>query len=225
MKLEKDPKDPVLNTTEGAGGGGWSEATDSEMAAAEAAEASYALPHKSKINRGALILLASCVLGIGGIYLFGLKQKAPPPKKSEVESKLDAALAKLVDEKKQQEAQKLFRDTQEMVKAFYEYPTKQQVSLEELQRDPFSRLLSKDNQGNDEAEALKRREQLRKDLEKKLSALKLQSVVQSARGAQCLINGEIYEVGNQVAETFEVRAIAPSGVTLAASDMEFALAM
>ena len=160
--------------------------------------------------------------------MFHLKQK--PQKASaqqqEVEAKLDKALTKLVDKKEQDKSRKLFEDTEEMVQAFYEYPTKQQVALKELQRNPFSSMLAKDDEATDVDDAKERREKLRAELTKKVGELQLQSVLQGPRGAQCLINGNVYGEGEKVANTsFVIKSISGGKVVLVAHEMDFALQM
>ena len=102
-----------------------------------------------------MIFVASCLAGVGAIYLLSLRNQ-PKEASAEIktaEAEVDAALKKLVDPKEQAKAQELFQNADEMVQVFYDYPTKQQVSVGELQRDPFSRLLADDKQANDEEEA------------------------------------------------------------------------
>lgn len=206
----------------------WDDASDSEMAAARTAEESYSLEGgKKRLNRGAIIFMASCVICVGGFYLFHLKQK---PKKAstqqqEAEAKLDKALTKLVDQKEQEKSRKLFEDTEEMVQVFYEYPTKQQVALKELQRNPFSSMLAKDDKAKDVDEAKERREKLRAELTKKAGELQLQSILQGPRGFQCLINGEVYGEGEKIAGAFVIKSISEGRVVLTAQDMDFTLKM
>jgi len=204
----------------------WDDTSKSEMAAAVTAEESYALPQKKALNRGTIVLLASCFLGVGGIFLVGRFQgtQTTSATDKEVEVRVDTALAKLVKEKKPTPAKEVFGDTEEMVQAFYEYPAKQQVSVDELQRNPFSRALAKDEGAGSVDDALKRMENLRKELTKKLQALKLQSVLQGAGVAQCLINGEVYGEG-EIVDIFKVKTIKSEQVLLLANDMEFVLKM
>lgn len=206
----------------------WDEVTDSELAAAQAAEESYSLEDgKKRLNRGAIIFMASCLLCVGVFYLFHLKQK---PQKAtaneqEVEAKVNKALTKLVDKKEQAKTRKLFEDTEEMVQAFYEYPTKQQVALKELQRNPFSMMLAKDDQATNVDDAKKRLEKLRAELAKQAGELNLKSVAQGPRGAICQIGENFYNVGEKVSDTFVIKSICKESVVLAAHDMEFVLQM
>ncbi len=205
----------------------WPDATESELATAEAAEEEYAAPKRNFLSRGTLIFVASCLAGVGAIYLFGLRQKPKEASADEktAEAQVDEALAKLMDHKKQAQAQELFNNTDEMVQVFYDYPTKQQVALKELQRDPFSRLLADDVKADDEADALKRREKLRKELMKIVASLELQSVLRGARSSQCMINGKVYREGDKLADAFVVKTIKDQSVVLTAGGMEFVVEM
>jgi hypothetical protein len=206
----------------------WQDATDSEMASAQVAEESYSLEDgKKRLNRGTIIFMASCLLCVGVFYLFHLRQK---PKQAtanqqEVEAKVNQALSKLVDEKEQEKSRKMFEDTEEMVQAFYEYPTKQQVALKELQRNPFSLTLTNDEQATDEDDAKKRLEKLRAELTKHVGTLTLQSVLRGPRGSQCLINGEVYSEGEKVNDTFVIKSISNESVVVVAQKIEFVLQM
>ncbi|KPK77216.1 MAG: hypothetical protein AMJ79_04015 [Phycisphaerae bacterium SM23_30] len=205
----------------------WAEATESELAAAEATEEEYAGPKRNFLNRGTLIIMASCLAGVAAIYLLGLRQQPQEASADEktAEAQVDAALAKLMDHKEQTKAQELFKDADEMVQVFYDYPTKQQVALKELQRDPFSRMLAEDTKAKDEEDALKRQEKLRQELRKKAEDLVLQSVLRRAGGSQCMINGRVYREGDEAAGAFVVKAIKDGSVVLTADGMEFEVRM
>jgi Tfp pilus assembly protein PilP len=207
--------------------GTWEQAMPSEMAEAETAEASYGIPKKQALNKGTMILLAACVIGLGSMYLLKLRH-APKPASAEdkaVQAQVDQALQKMIDPKEQEKAKKLFNDTQQMVQTFYEYPSKQQISLSDLQRDPFSRDFAVDNTAKNEAEAARQRDRMAKDLGKRAETLKLQSVLQGAGGAKCLISGEVYGVGQTVAGKYVVKSIGDGVVVLTAENLDFTLKM
>ena len=211
MSDDFEPTNDSLEGEEEVQGTSWDDASDSEMAAARSAEESYSLEGgKKRLN-----------------YLFHLKQK--PQKASaqqqEDEAKVDKAFSKLLNEKEKEKSRKVFEDTEEMVQAFYEYPTKQQVALKELQRNPFSSMLAKDDKATDVDDAKERREKLKAELSKRAGELQLQSVLQGPRGFQCLINGEVYGEGEKIAGIFVIKSISEGGVVLAAEDMNFTLQM
>lgn len=222
-----EPKNNSLEGEEEVQGSSWDDATDSEMASAQTAEESYSVGGgKKRLNRGAIIFIASCVICVGGLYLLHLKQK---PKKASAqqqqdEAKLDKALNKLVNTKEKEKSRKLFEDTEEMVQAFYEYPTKQQVALKELHRNPFSSMLANDDRAMNIGDAKERKEKQRSELTKKMKDLQLQSVLQGPRGFLCLINGNSYVEGQTVENTsFVIKSISDGKVVLTSHDMEFSL--
>ena len=204
-----------------------SDVSASEMAAAESAEQQYSVANKNNVNRSAVILLMTCLMGVGAIYLFGLrnKPKEATAQEQEVEAKVDQVLAKLGNQQKKNEARKMFQDTDNMVQVFYDYPAKQQVEVAELQRNPFSRMLAKDEGANDVDEALKRREQLRKELSEKSSKFVLQSVLQGNKGAKCLIDGNVYSEGETIDGVFKIKKIQSESVILTAQEMDFVVQM
>jgi len=205
----------------------WEQASGSELASAEVAEEEYAGPKKNFLNRGALIFVASCLAGVGAIYLLSLRNQ-PKEVSAEIktaEAEVDATLKRLMDPAEQAKAKELFKNTDEMVQVFYDYPAKQQVAVNDLQRDPFSRLLAEDKEANDEEEARLRQEKLRKELIKMSEGFELQSVMKGMRSSQCMINGEVYREGDMVVDTFEVKSINNDHVVLLASGMTFVVKM
>ena len=214
MKMEQDDFEKNGEEETASDFQSWEQASGSELASAEAAEEEYAGPKKNFLNRGALIFVASCLAGVGAIYLL-----------KTAEAEVDATLKRLMDPDEQAKSRELFNNTDEMVRVFYDYPTKQQVAVNDLQRDPFSRLLAEDEEANDEEEARQRREKLRKELVKKSEGLELQSVMKGLRSTQCMISGEVYREGDKVQDTFEVKAINNDHVVLLASGMTFIVKM
>jgi len=131
--------------------------------------------------------------------------------------------AKFMDKKEQNKVQQMFQNTGDLVQTFYEYPSNQQVALEELQKNPFSLV---ENEGEDDQETSKLAKiKLEKELQKKAQAMELQSVVHGPNGFKCLINGEIFGTGQQIEDTFSVKSIDTESVVLTASGMEFILQM
>ena len=204
----------------------WQTPSESEMAGAEAAGMSFSQKPK-QLNRSTLIILLSCGIGVLGIYLFSLRHKPKLASEHEkaVEAQVDQALARFMDVEQQQKTNELFEDTKEMVQIFYEYPAKQQVAVNELQRNPFSLMLARQEQTDDLNQSYMNEQRLRRELGKKLDQMKLQSVLRSTSGNKCLVDGEIYQVGSIIADTFKVKKIADESVTLVAHDLEFVLTM
>jgi len=203
--------------------GEWTDPTESELASAQAAQAEYAGEQKGGPNRNTMILLAACVIGVGLTYVFGLRQhpKEATAEEQAVEAQVDKALEKLVDPKQRTKTRQLFEDTETMVQAFYDYPAKQQVAVDDLQRNPFSRLLAEDGKATDLDDAVRRRERLILELRNKASELKLQSVLLSQKSAKCLVNGQIYSEGDRLGESFVIKTIKNNMVVLTAGGTTF----
>ena len=200
--------------------------TQSDLVEAETAEAAYNVKGKANnIQRSTLILMITCILGVGGIYLFGTKSKPSdqPTVDQEVEAKVDMALAKLQNNREKAETQKLFKDSEDMVKTFYEYPVKQQVALEELRRDPFAREMKDAGPIVESDDVIQAR--MRRKLNEKLTNVKLQSILQGPNGGRCLINGDVYELKQKIFDTFTIKAIQNDKVVLEAQGLDFVLTM
>ncbi|MCH9023257.1 MAG: hypothetical protein IID32_10925 [Planctomycetes bacterium] len=200
----------------------WQGATQSELDQAESEQAVYSPPgKKSLFNKNGLFFMGACVLAVLMMYVFGMKNK---PKESsaqdiEVETKIDEMLEKLGGQARQKETKELFGDSSDMVQLFYEYPSKQQVTLKELSRNPFERISSPKADPVDHSEVLKA------SLTEKLKSLKLRSVMMGPNGGICNISGRMYSVGKKVVDTFEIKAVGSDNVTLTSSGFEFILQM
>ena len=203
----------------------WTEPTQAEMIEAQTAETYYEGAAPSRINRGTIIIMAACVLGIAGVFFFSLKNKPKEITEEDAqnEAKVEQMLTKLVDEKERAKARKMFEDTETMIQTFYDYPGKQQVAIDELQRDPFEPPFEPATPAEDDL--AKQREKRRAELEKRLAGLRLQSVIQAPDGARCMVNGEIYAKGQIIQELFEVVDIQEEIVHLSVEDHAFELAM
>ena len=203
----------------------WEDAAVGDVSATDTSEQFYATSGGSH-NHTAMILMAICVASMFAVYYFGMKQKPKEASAEEkaVEAQLDSALARLVNEPKKNNAGQLFKETGEMVQAFYEYPANQQVSLEDLSKNPFERMIAgAENDG--ENEKAKSKLQLEKELRRKFDQLELQSILHSSSGSKCLINGEIFVQGQQVMDAFEVKEIKAGHVVLTSEEQEFILEM
>jgi len=205
----------------------WGNTLPSDLSMGDITESEFGSKKKTNLNKGTIFLLVTCAVGVGVMYLFGIKQKPKEATAEEkaIEAQVDEALKKLVNKEEQDQAKNLFKDTTEMVQAFYEYPAKQQVAVDELQKNPFCHAAEKKEEtGKVDEKALQReKERLLREAQTKLGQLKLQSILKGTKGATCLINGEIYKAGQPVGEIFTIKAIEDNKVILVASDTEFAL--
>ena len=204
----------------------WQMAGAESFSEPEGLEPGYATAAETR-NHTAMILLGICILSMVGVYMIGLRQRPQEATEEEkaVAAQVDTALAKLVDVDHKIKAQKLFKDTENMVTAFYDYPSKQQVPPDYLNKNPFCRFIPEEP-GAPEDDQAKTLAQLRKELDRKASLLDLQSVFYNqTNGSKCLINGKIFAEGQRVEEVFDVKTIKTDRVVLIASDIEYVLQM
>ncbi|MCF7957885.1 MAG: general secretion pathway protein GspB [Phycisphaerae bacterium] len=174
---------------------------------------------KSK-NYGIILLLAVCAVGIAAVYLVGTKQTIEPTAEDkEVQSRVDVVLAKLGKGNNSKD----FNNTAKLVQTFYDYPLNQQVALDELQKNPFSRL-SETVTAETPVEVQKvKKVDIQMELQKKISVFSLQAVIQAAGGAKCMINGEVLDLGQTVGEEFTITKIDSDSVTLESQGHAFKL--
>ncbi len=201
---------------------GWNDPVQDEMDSGLEEQGFY-VEDQSNNNKNAFLLLGICVLGTIAVYLFGIHQqpKQASAQDKALEAKIDMALAKLVNSKQQVKAKQLFSDTGKLVKAFYQYPGQQQVALEDLEKNPFSRL--DEIATEKKIDRAKLEAEIKSKLEAKLGSLSLQTIIKTQNGAKCMINGKIFSTGQLVDNTFLVTSISDSTVKLSARSFIFIL--
>ncbi len=178
------------------------------------------LDSKGSRNHGIIILLAVCVVGILGVYLIGTRQTIETTKEDKaVESTVDVVIAKLSNGKNSKDLD----DTAKMVQTFYDYPLNQQVSLDELKKNPFSRLTESEVTDTPVKKVVKKKVDIKAELQKKIAKYNLQAVIQADGGAKCMINGDVYDLGNNIDEDFTIAKISSGSVTLESKGHEFKL--
>jgi hypothetical protein len=221
-------QDPLGATDHGDPGAedDWAGATPTELAEAETAEGNYGGSSQNRFaQKGTVIIMMACLLGVGAIYFFSFKNqpKEATEKEKEAEVKIDTALARIKSKEEQAKSQALFEKAQEMVETFYTYPAKQQIALKELRRDPF--LLPYGTGGDDGEDLSVLRSRQKSELEAKLQHVKLQSIIQGPQGGKCLVNGEVYSAEDTLLKIFKIKEIGDENVILIANDFEFVLSM
>lgn len=216
LNTNEDYKEPTSKIPD------WNRGGDGELPGTDLSDESY-MPSGGTKNRGMMILMATCVLGMAVVYFLGSRQKAPEPTEQEKtnEAQIDVALAKLVNNG---QVIKLLKDTEMMVKTFYEYPSNKQVALDDLQKNPFSRIADSSLDGG-EVDAAIKKSQLETEYSKKIEDLELQSIIQSPQGDHCLVNGEVFALNQKIEGVFSVTSISKDSVILEAQGIEFTLQM
>ncbi|MBI9016660.1 MAG: hypothetical protein JEZ07_05290 [Phycisphaerae bacterium] len=177
-------------------------------------------------GRPMLIMLACAFAGMIGLYFFGIKQKPTPASDEQVqnEARIDVALAKLTGDKNiKNNAQAVGK----IVKTFYDYPMNQQVSLDDLRKNPFA-WVQQQSASTEEAtsiqtaQAAQAENNRKNELQNAFALLKLQSIAFSAKNSRCMIDDELYSSDQQVG-LFKITEIAAEKVVLEADDMDFVL--
>lgn len=221
-----DPQDGVFqeNSLDQSGQGQGFDMSQSDLLEAETAEQTYGSEKTNRVQKGTVMLMIACVLGVGGIYFFAAhnKTESGPVVDEEAEAKVDLALAKL-ENSKAESGQNILKDSEKMVQTFYEYSEKQQVALDDLNRDPFTRAVEAKGpvvESDDVKQA-----KMRRILNEKLVDVKLQSILQGPNGGRCLINGEVFSQKQIVRNIFTVKEITNDQVVLEAKGLTFTLKM
>ncbi len=196
-----------------------------DLQEAEAAEQMYEVA-KDSSGRNMTLLLVICIAGLIGVYMMSKCQKTMEPSEQDVaaEQKIDVALLKLVDNDKNIE---VLNNTEQMIQAFYDYPANQQVQLDDLQKDPFFNANSASKNGkvvtHPVSKKAKTRAERKEELRTMLVDVKLQSVIQSARGAMCLVNGDMCAKGQVINKYFTIIEIAADSIVLEADGFKYSI--
>ena len=200
----------------------WQGATQSELDQAEAEQAAYSPPDKKSVfNKNSIFFMGACVLAVLMMYIFGMKNKPTESSAQDIEAEtsIDQMLLKLGDQTGKSNPKGLVGESSGMVKMFYAYSSKPQVTLNDLKRNPFERKSKPKAKPVDDLKAIKIA------LTNKLMTLKLQSVMMGPGGGICNISGHMYSVGKKVVDTFEIKAVGSDHVTLTSAGFEFILKM
>ena len=189
-------------------------------------------PGKSKKSLNSTIILL-VVIGIGAvvIYVFGLRHQPKPPTEQAkaLDAQLDQALVKITGSTAMAKTPDRFYDTEAIIKTFHDYPGTHQVEADELRRNPFRFFRQQpdpETVDQDRTSAKNAQETfLARELNNKVKQLQLESVLLSEKGSRCRINGEVFNAGEKIMDTFIVEQIQADEVTLLANDLEFVLRM
>ncbi len=187
------------------------------------------------LGQTTVLLLLVTLIAAGALYGMRLTQGDISGNVSaDVETRIDQVLAKLANPGKsdanplaEETLQTLFRDTDAIVAMFADDPTRQQVPIEYVKKNPFANPLvekkqaeaKKPNPSHAEREAEMRRRQLQSEL----SSYKLQTVMQG-RTPVAIINGQLIQAGQELG-SFTVGTIDSMRVELIADDTVYTLEM
>ncbi|MBI1369399.1 MAG: hypothetical protein GC162_12190 [Planctomycetes bacterium] len=185
----------------------------------------------SKLNGALLLVVVLCVAG-GTLWTMRVTGGVEKLDQSMVatEKKIDQALAKLQADKKGSAASPgnldaLFGDTDKVIASFSNDPTKRQVDVDHLQKNPFEMFVSANKSSTDQNVAAidKVKAQRLKEIKAEFDKLQLQSLLNGAQPL-AVISGKVLKEGESVG-SFTVSKITPTGVTLSAEGNTYTLAM
>lgn len=197
-------------------------------------------PKKNGVS-GMMVLLLAVLVGGGVLWAMRMAGTGDPVASSgsAAEEKIEAALARLGGGEAGNDSgaatrhalDALFRDTDDIIAMFADDPTRNQVGLEELQKNPFRLMLPRrepragepDQPQEPVDEAARQREQRMQQLRREHGNLRLQSVL-TGNPSLAVIGGEVLKVGDRIG-SFEIVAIGSREVRLKAEDETFTLSL
>lgn len=188
-----------------------------------------------KLNQSTMLLLVVLLIAGGSIYLMRLSQTEASTNgaSKEVEARIEQAIAKLMnkdamaenDSLSRKNIDSLFERPEHMMDVLNADPSRKQVPLEFVQKNPFMLPSSKAVAAEvSEGPAPVRTNEISRRIEKELKELKLQSVMNGGRTPVALINNQLVQPG-QTLGSFTVKAITGMTVELAIEDKVFKLNM
>jgi len=181
-------------------------------------------PSKPRISKATLAMIGLFAVGV---IVVGVLSMRGGPRQASAE---DQAAEQKVDSfiQKSQKAAALTRnlqDTRKVVGTFYDYASRRQVPVEDLQANPFVFGDDKPTEPKARVDPAPRVAGQRKaTLDAAVGKLKLQSVMMGPRGGTAIINNQFVAEGHTVDE-FTVRRIAADRVELTCDGMLFTLLM
>ncbi|MCX5659850.1 MAG: hypothetical protein NTW19_09030, partial [Planctomycetota bacterium] len=182
-----------------------------------------------------VLLLAVLAVAAGSIYLMRLSQTEASTNgaSKEVEARIEQAIAKLMNKDAMSESDPLARKNldallekpEQVMSVLNADPSRKQVPLEFVQKNPFMLPTSKVVAAEVDSPATPTRSnEVSRKLIAELKDLKLQSVMNGGRTPVALINNQLVQPG-QTLGSFTVKAITGMTVELAADDHTFKLNM
>jgi hypothetical protein len=191
-------------------------------------ESEFVATEKKPLNRSAIMLFA--ILAIGGAGMYLMYRRTGPASAVAADSATVTAEAAISDFMKGGRSNvtllhKLLDGTAKVIEQFKDYTNVAQIPLSELKANPFHfGPIKKEVPEDVEANARKKREELRLIVTKSAEKLQLQSVVIRGTKKACLINNTLYELGEAV-DGFIVEKIEGKSVVVRKEDFRFELKM
>ena len=156
---------------------------------------------KLKLSRTNLILIGMFAAGLGGVYL--LSMRGAPEAANANDRAVEQQVSSFISEQGASPKPSAGKNTKKIVEAFYNYTSRHQVPLNELQGNPFqfrdpsaTGAPAKVEKVVPTAAELAVRKQ-KADIEAEFARLKLQSIMTSPRGATAIINSNFLSTGQR----------------------------
>jgi hypothetical protein len=186
---------------------------------------------KSGVN-GAMLLVVLLIAAAGVLGAMRMTSGVPTTDASiaDAERKIDQALKKLATPARAAETngkiQALLGDTDSIITMFANDPSRKQVSVDQLAKNPFELFVTR-KAGSDTDPNVKVIDKLKaerlKKLKDELAKLSVQSVLQG-RTSLAVVSGKVLREGDSVG-SFTVTQIGPFGVRLTADGNTYTLLM
>lgn len=182
--------------------------------------------------QSALVMLLVVVVAAGALWTMrvtGGVEKVDSSV-SAAEQKIEQALARLKSGDKsaalkEEHLDSLFGDTDQVVAIFENDPTKKQIEVDNLNKNPFALVVTQKK--SDQAESVAAIDRVKAErmaqLKREFDKLQLQSLLNGSTPL-AVVSGKVVRAGDSVG-SFDVISIGPGGVKLSAEGNSFTLTM
>jgi hypothetical protein len=180
---------------------------------------------KPAVSRQTILVAGMLLACAAGAYV--LKLRSGPATASAADTTAATTINEFLSngEEHVQLMKQMLQNTEKVVQRFRSYPTKTQVPLAKLHKNPFRQLAAAtNNAAPTDAAAKKRQAQEREAVLKAVESLGLQSVLHSESHKACMINSTLYQEGQQV-DGFVIEKIVASSVIVRKGNYRFELKM
>lgn len=209
-----------MNEQEGATPGG-----DTATDGAGEMESEYVASEPKKgANPAVLGLLCLAVAGAALWFLY-LKPGPVPAAAAEGTAAVDVSEFLASGQQHNKLMREMLKETDKVVERFHQYPTKTQIPLASLLKNPFQRVTRVAAVVSESEVAAKRRLDLeRQEVAEAVKKLQLQSVMHGGTRQACMINGKFYPPGAEI-DGFAIESITAEGVVVRKKGVAFKLTM
>lgn len=186
---------------------------------------------KQPVSRGTLALFGVIVAAMAGLYFMHLRSGPGSAQAASAETQAaNDTINQFLASGNQNIAKMklLIHDTEKIVAQFLQYPSVNQVPLNELKTNPFryqsATRANADKAEMSEAEARRQREAERAAILKAVQGLQLQSIMHGEKSKACMISNTLYQEGQSI-DIFTIERINPGSVIVRSGTYRFELKM